>query len=258
MRVDKFFSSQEIASRSECGQLIKRGRISVNDVIVKSPSLQINENADIIKLDDRVVGYKKHLYIMLNKPQGVVSATDDNVNTTVVDILPDELKRKGIFPAGRLDKDTIGFVLMTTDGDFAHRILSPQKHIAKTYIAIIDGIVDSSDIEAFKTGMELESGEQCKPATLEIINDVKPGDIEFLGDITKEQTLVRIVIVEGKYHQVKRMFAAREKYVLLLKRVRMGDVILDNSLKEGECRELTQTEIDCGFVQKSQKQKENT
>lgn len=254
MRIDKFFSSQELASRSETSVLIKKGAVTVNDVAVKSPAIKVDPENDCVRLHGEKIIYREHLYVMLNKPQGVVSATDDNVHKTVVDILPEHLKRKSIFPAGRLDKDTLGFVLMTTDGDFAHQILSPQKHISKEYVAIVDGVVDDSDIKAFESGMELASGEQCKPALLEVITDnLSKTDVACLGTVEVGHTHVRITLVEGKYHQIKRMFAARDKNVILLKRIKMGQVLLDENLAPGQCRELTKAEIDDGFVQKSQK-----
>lgn len=228
-RLDKIIASQGQYSRSEVKKLVKDGRVTLDGVTVKSSDVKADPNKNIIAIDGKSIGYKKHLYIMLNKPQGVVSATEDTDHKTVIDLIPKELKRDGLFPAGRLDGDTVGFVLVTDDGDFAHRILSPKNHIMKTYHATLQRPVTQEDIDAFRNGIELKDGTLCLEA------QVRPID----GD----EPIAEIKICEGKYHQVKRMFAALGNKVIYLKRVKMGELSLDENLKEGQCRELTDEEL---------------
>ena len=231
MRLDKFFASQSLATRKEVKELVKKGLIKINGIPAQSSDMAITPDQDVILLNGKTISYKEHIYIMLNKPQGVVSATEDNLHTTVLDLIPPELFRKGLFPAGRLDKDTVGFVLITDDGDFAHRILSPKKHVSKTYEAIISDAVSPEDISAFQEGLQLKDGTLCLRAELRIL---EPG----------KQPLVQIVIHEGKYHQIKRMFEAREKRVLFLKRTKIGNLSLDDNLAPGECKEILHKELD--------------
>lgn len=231
MRLDKFFTSQSLATRKEAKELVKQGRITVNGETVKFSDTQIDPSCDIILLDGKNVSYKEYIYIMLNKPQGVVSATEDRQHQTVLDLVPPALYRKGLFPAGRLDKDTEGFVLLTDDGDFAHRILSPQKHIPKTYHAIINKPIDETDISAFREGLRLSDGTVCMRAELRLLED-------------SAEPLVEVVLQEGKYHQVKRMFESRGKRVVYLKRTQMGGLPLDPELKSGECREILHKELE--------------
>lgn len=230
MRLDKFFSSQSLASRKEVRTLIKAGRIMVNGQPALSPEQPVEPARDSIRLDGAEIAYQEHIYLMMNKPQGVVSATEDGHCRTVLDLVPPELWRKGLFPAGRLDKDTVGFVLLTDDGDFAHRILSPKRHFPKTYEAVISAPVDSADIAAFEAGLPLADGTVCRPAGLSVL---KVG----------EQPLVRIVLHEGKYHQIKRMFEARGKRVLWLKRTMIGGLALDEALPAGGCRAILHKEL---------------
>ena len=229
-RIDKIISSQGQYSRSEVKKLIKGGRITLNGRVLKSSDEKAGPDSCVIAIDGKPLGYKKHIYIMLNKPQGVVSATDDRDHKTVIDLVPKELKRAGLFPAGRLDGDTVGFVLITDDGDFAHRILSPKNHIMKTYHATLQRPVTQADIDAFRNGIELKDGTLCLEA------QVKPLD--------SDEPMAEIKICEGKYHQVKRMFAALGNKVVYLKRVKMGELCLDESLKEGQCREITAEELE--------------
>ena len=230
MRLDKFFSSQSLASRKEVRTLVKAGRIIVNGQPALSPEQPVDPAADSIRLDGEEIAYQEHVYLMLNKPQGVVSATEDGRCRTVLDLVPPELWRKGLFPAGRLDKDTVGFVLLTDDGDFAHRILSPKQHVPKTYEAIISAPVNRTDIAAFEAGLPLADGTVCRPAALSVLNE-------------GEQPLVRIVLHEGKYHQIKRMFEARGKRVLWLKRTMIGGLELDKTLPPGGCRAILHKEL---------------
>lgn len=229
-RLDKILASQGALSRKEVKDMIKKGRIQLNGTVVKDSSVKVDENKDTVSVDGVVLVLKKHIYIMLNKPQGVVSASDSEKDETVVDLVPEELYRKGLFPAGRLDKDTTGFVLITDDGDFAHRILSPKNHIFKTYIAGLEHSLSDDDIKSLENGITLGDGTVLKEAKIEIIKD---GDKPF----------VKIMICEGKYHQVKRMFAATGNKVVSLHRSKMGGLELDKSLEPGECREISPEEL---------------
>lgn len=228
-RLDKILASQGTLSRKEVKEMIRKGRIQLNGTVIKDSSVKVDENKDSVSVDGTEITLKKHIYIMLNKPQGVVSASDSDKDETVVDLVPDELYRKGLFPAGRLDKDTTGFVLITDDGDFAHRILSPKNHIFKTYIAGLQHELSDDDIKSLENGITLGDGTVLKEAKVEVIKGDKP--------------YVRIMICEGKYHQVKRMFAATGNKVVSLHRMKMGKLELDNTLKPGECREITPEEL---------------
>lgn len=228
-RIDKIIASQGKYSRSEVKKLVRDGRVTLDGQTVKSSDIKADPDQCNIAIDGKSIGYKKHLYIMLNKPQGVVSATEDTDHKTVIDLVPKELKRDGLFPAGRLDGDTVGFVLITDDGDFAHRILSPKNHIMKTYHATLQRPVTQEDIDAFKNGIELKDGTLCLEA------QVRP--------LEGDEPMAEIKICEGKYHQVKRMFAALGNKVVFLRRVKMGKLSLDESLGEGQCREITAEEL---------------
>ena len=229
-RLDKALSNSGYGSRKDIKLLLKQGRISVDGETVKDPGIQIDAEINIIKIDSIEIKYKKYIYIMMNKPAGVISATFDKHHKTVIDLLPEEFKRFEVFPAGRLDIDTEGFVLLTNDGQLAHDILSPKKHVLKTYFAKVKGIVTDEDIVEFQNGITLEDGYKCLSAKLEILE-------------ASEVSQVKISIHEGKFHQVKRMFEAVGKEVIYLKRVSMGDLELDNSLQLGECRELSSEEL---------------
>ncbi len=210
--------------------MIKKGRITLNGAVVKDSSVKVDENSDLVAVDGEIITLKKHIYIMLNKPQGVVSASDSDTDETVVDLVPEELYRKGLFPAGRLDKDTTGFVLITDDGDFAHKILSPKNHIFKTYIAGLEQTLSDDHIKELENGITLGDGTVLKEAKVEVLNNT-------------DKPTVKIQICEGKYHQVKRMFAATGNKVISLHRSKMGDLDLDQGLKMGECREITPEEL---------------
>ena len=229
-RLDKIIASQGKYSRSEVKKLVRAGLVTLNGEKVKSADIKVNAEKDTVTVDGENICYKKHIYIMLNKPQGVVSATDDPVHKTVIDLVPPALFRQGLFPAGRLDGDTTGFVLITDDGDFAHRILSPKNHIMKTYHATLDHSLTDEDIKSFTEGIELRDGTLCLEAQVKMLSEKPP--------------VAEVKIHEGKYHQVKRMFAALGNKVIALRRVKMGGLYLDEGLREGECREITADELE--------------
>lgn len=229
-RLDKVIASQGTASRNDVRKLIYKGKVSVNGEIIKKIDFKVNPDTDEIVVEGNPLNHKKFIYIMMNKPAGVICATFDKKEKTVLDLLPSNLMRKEIFPAGRLDKDTEGFVLITDDGELAHNILSPRKHIEKEYIAKINAPVTTEDIDIFARGIELSGGVKCKPAEVFVLED---------GDTP----LVKIIITEGMYHQIKKMFIARGKKVTYLKRIRMGKLYLDENLELGKSRELTKDEV---------------
>lgn len=233
MRIDKFLANQDIGSRSQVKQYIKKGMISVNGIVCKSPEQKIDENADQISYNGKVIGYQKHHYYMLNKPSGCVSATNDNLHITVLDLLKASVPVKNLFPVGRLDIDTEGLLLITDDGELSHNLLSPSKHVAKTYFARIDGLATEEHIKAFKEGLDIGDDKPTKPGTLVIKNT-------DLGTQTSE---ILLTITEGRYHQVKRSFEALGMKVIYLKRLSMGSLTLDEALAPGEFRELTGTEL---------------
>lgn len=230
MRLDKLLANTGFGSRKDVKEKIRKSHVTVNDKIIKSSKHKIDLDKDIVLVDNMRVDYREFIYIMLNKPAGYISATEDKREKTVIDLLEDSIKYFEPFPVGRLDKDTEGLLLLTNDGELAHQLTSPKKEIEKTYYAIIDGIVTEEDIVAFKKGVTLKEGYFTKPATLEILVSDKKSEIE-------------LTITEGKYHQVKRMFASQGKKVKFLKRIRMGNLLLDPSLKKGSYRELTEVEL---------------
>ena len=229
-RLDKILASQGTLSRRDVKGIIKKGRVIINGKVVKDSAVKVDLNIDEVRIDGEIINLKKHIYIMMNKPQGVISASDSENDETVVDLVPEELYRKGLFPAGRLDKDTTGFVLITDDGDFAHKILSPKNHIFKTYLARLEHQLSDDNIKMLENGITLADGTTLKEAKVEIVEH-------------SENPLVKIMICEGKYHQVKRMFAAAGNKVIALHRSKMGDLELDENLKPGECREITLDEL---------------
>lgn len=229
-RLDKVLSNMGYGSRKDVKSYIKDGFVKINGEIINDNGLRIDPYKDRIQFKDGVVDYRKFIYLMMNKPQGLVSSTDDPLTRTVIDLLAPEYQIYKPFPAGRLDKDTEGLLLITNDGQLAHQLLSPKKGVHKVYYVEVDGYVDESYIEKFKNGMVLDDGYQTLPAVLEIIN----------SDIISK---VNLTIQEGKYHQVKRMFESISMKVIFLKRISMGPLKLDLRLKPGEYRELTDEEI---------------
>ena len=228
-RLDKLLCSQGTLTRSEAGRVIRSGRVTVDGMVCRQPAQVLDPAAHTVAVDGRALGYAEFVYWMLNKPAGILCVSRDPKAPTVVDLLPAEQQRRGLFPAGRLDKDTHGLVLITDDGDFAHRILSPRHHIPKTYPAVLDKPLTAAAADAFRAGPTLEDGTQCLPAQVRVL---QPG----------ESPLVEVVIYEGKFHQIKRMFAAVGCHVEWLKRVKMGGLSLDETLEEGACRPLTPEE----------------
>lgn len=228
MRLDRFLSGQLSISRADAKELIKKRLVTVNGETAKLFDMKIDPSSAAVCAEGRPVAYREHIYIMLNKPAGTVCATRDRLTETVLELIPPELRRQGLFPAGRLDKDTVGFVLITDDGVFAHEILSPKKHVNKRYFAVLEKNIRPQDIEAFGSGIVIDGGERCLPAELEV---------------TEKPNEVFITLREGMYHQIKRMAEAVDNRVLYLKRVSIGGLKLDAALAEGECREITPEEL---------------
>ena len=233
MRLDKFLVACAVGSRTEVKNFLKSGRVTVNGKKEKSAKLQINEETDEICFDGQKLDYEEFVYYMMNKPQGVISATEDPKHKTVLDLLDDLARSKEVFPVGRLDIDTHGLLLLTNDGKLAHALLSPKRHVDKTYLAQVKGIMTEEDIETFAQGIPLK-GFTCQPAKLELVS----------VDAEKNQSLVRVTIAEGKFHQVKRMVAYCGKEVVDLQRLTMGTLTLDEDLKSGEWRRLSKEELE--------------
>ena len=233
MRLDKFLVACAIGSRTEVKNFLKSGRVTVNGKKEKSAKLHINEETDEISFDGQKLDYEEFVYYMMNKPKGVISATEDPKHKTVLDLLDDLARSKEVFPVGRLDIDTHGLLLLTNDGKLAHALLSPKRHVDKTYLAQVKGIMTDEDIETFAQGIPLKDF-TCQPAKLELVSI----------DTEKDQSLVRVTIAEGKFHQVKRMVAYCGKEVVDLQRLTMGTLTLDEDLKRGEWRRLTKEELE--------------
>lgn len=229
-RLDKVLSNFGYGTRKEIKDYIKAGTVKVDGIVAKDGGLHVDPESSVIEIGCETLKYRKYVYVMMNKPAGVVSATFDNKLKTVVDILPEEFKCFDLFPVGRLDIDTEGLLLMTNDGRLAHELLSPKKHVPKRYYALIAGNVTEDDADRFKKGVTLDDGYRTLPAGLEIIRQGEHSEVE-------------VVIMEGKFHQIKRMFEAVGKKVKYLRRMAMGGLKLDENLQTGECRELTAEEI---------------
>ncbi len=230
MRLDKFISTTTILSRAEAKKRIKKG-ILINNVLVKSPDYKVDEFNDQVIIDGVRLVYQKFIYIMMNKPKDTVSATEDAIEKTVVDILNEEDRIQKVFPVGRLDKDTEGLMLLTNDGDLAHRLISPKKNVEKKYYVEVNGELKNEHLEVVKKGVILEDGYRCKPARLEIL------------DSSESSSKANIYITEGKFHQVKRMMKSLGVTVTYLKRLSIGNLSLDKNLKLGEYRYLTDEEL---------------
>ncbi|WP_281738376.1 pseudouridine synthase [Enterococcus dispar] len=233
MRLDKYLADMQIGSRKEVKGYIKKGWVQVNGITVKQDKFQVQPEADTVSYQGVEVRYQKYFYYMLNKPSGVISATTDKQQKTVIDLLQPTDFRPDLFPVGRLDKDTEGFVLLSNDGELAHELLSPKKHVAKEYFAKVSGVMTKEDVVAFAKGLTLDQGEVALPGKLQILK----------VDEVKETSEISLVISEGKFHQVKRMVQAVGKKVTYLRRDRIGAVCLDSELKLGDYRPLTKKEI---------------
>lgn len=229
IRLDKYLADMGIGTRMEVKKLIRQGKVKIDDVVVKSPEQKLDIETQKVYCNGNEVGYERFEYYMLNKPAGYVSATTDTKDKTVLDLITDK-KRKDLFPVGRLDKDTEGLLLITNDGELAHRLLAPKKHVDKLYYAKVEGVVTEDDKKAFAEGVSIGDGEVTKPAVLEILK-------------SDEISEIHLTIQEGKFHQVKRMFEAVGKKVIYLKRLSMGALKLDENLKLGEYRALTEEEL---------------
>lgn len=229
IRLDKFLSGQLNISRNDAKELIKKRLVTINGTVAKLYETKVDPAKDTVVSEGREVTYRKHIYIMMNKPQGVVCSTRDGESKTVLELVPPELFREGIFPAGRLDKDTEGFVFLTDDGALAHNILSPKKHVSKVYFARLEKEAEDSYIDLFAQGLEIDGGDVCLPAKIEILDD---------------RHEVYITIKEGMYHQIKRMAEAVGNKIVYLKRIKIGGVDLDPELPLGACREMLHKEIE--------------
>ena len=233
MRLDKLLSECGVASRKEIRQLIRSGRVSVDGAAAASPEMKLDPYKALVCLDGTKIEYAKYHYYMMNKPAGVLSATDDGRQKTVLDLVTPEMRKIGLFPVGRLDKDTTGLLFLTNDGEFAHRVISPRSGIVKVYHARTEAPVDEADITAFKEGLTLGDGTKCLPAGLKLLPD---------GSCLVE-------VMEGKYHQVKRMLSSRGKPVTELKRLSIGGLKLDKALLPGGFRALEENEL-CSVMKK--------
>lgn len=225
-RLDKIIATQTGYSRKEVKDLIKQKRVRVNNEIISKSDIKVDSESDKIVIDESEIKIKKHIYLILNKPKGYISATEDRSRQTVLDLVPKQYLHRNLFPAGRLDRDTTGLMLITDDGEFAHNILSPKKHVKKIYNVTIDLQVNQEMVNGFKRGVILNDGE-CKSANLEI---------------TGTNTAI-VTLTEGRYHQIKRMFGCYGAKVVELQRIGMGNFKLPNDLKLGECREITENEL---------------
>jgi 16S rRNA pseudouridine516 synthase len=227
-RLDKYLSNAEVLTRSECKIAIKRKQIAVNGVICKDASQKIDAENDVITYNGEVVKFDKFTYIMMNKPSGVVSATDDGKDTTVVDLVPENMQRKGLFPCGRLDKDTVGLVIITNDGVSAHKKLAPKSKTEKVYYFEIADEILGGQVELIEKGVTLKDGYTVSPCKVKMLS----------------KTSGYITLTEGKYHEIKRIFGSLGNKITYLKRVSFGKIVLDENLEEGKARYLTKQEED--------------
>lgn len=232
LRLDKYLADMGIATRRELKGIIKSGRVTVDGKIAAAPDMKIDAEKAAVALDGALLRYAKQHYYMLYKPCGVITATEDRNQRTVLDLLTPELRRMELFPVGRLDKDTSGLLLLTDDGDFAHRVISPKSEVEKLYYAQVDGELTQQDVQAFERGIVLSDGTQCLSAKLNITG----------------KSECTVAVMEGKYHQVRRMLASRGKPVLELKRLSIGGLKLDENMHEGDFRELDQSDLNLVFM----------
>lgn len=233
-RIDKLISSQSEISRTEVKTLIKNGFVTLNGAKILKSDIKADPINDIIEISGEVLRFRRYIYVMMNKPPGVVSASSDKNERTVVDLVPETLKRKGLFPCGRLDKDTEGLIIISDDGAFAHEMLKPHKGVYKLYHAVLDGSITQETVAAFNKGIILADGTALLPAELRQVDDTS--------------NTVSVSICEGKFHQVKKMFLSVGLTVLHLTRISIGALQLDPNLAPGECRELTNEEKTSIFI----------
>lgn len=231
-RIDKLLAAIGCCSRREAVAFAKKGAVAVDGVICRDVSRKVDPETCCLTFQGRRIGYREHVYLMMHKPLGVLSATKDRDQKTVLDLLPRQYRSRGVFPVGRLDKETSGLLLLTDDGALGHALTSPRHHVPKVYHAVADGILGQSDMDAFAAGLELRDGTKCRPAKLDI-RQVENGKSDVL-----------VTVQEGKYHQIRRMLAARNAPVLILERLCEGPVRLDPALQPGQWRELTEQELE--------------
>ena len=227
IRIDKMLSNVTNISRSEIKRFIKRGEVTVNGRVVKTADEKIDPESSDVKLKGQTIRYNEFVYIMLNKPKGILSASNDKSRKTVVDLVPENLKRQKLFPVGRLDKDTTGLIIITNDGEYAHKIISPKNKTEKVYIATLDGELKEELISEFKKGVVLADGTKCRPASLEIL----------------ESNIARLTLFDGKYHEVKRMFGVFGLGVNELHRYAIGGLTLPDTLQSGGCLLMSDEDV---------------
>lgn len=231
-RIDKILSNLGHGTRKEVKALVKKGKVEVDGVIATDSAMKIDPDKAVIKVSGEEINYRKYIYIVMNKPSGVVSATVDKNDETVIDLIDKEYQAFKPFPIGRLDKDTVGLLLITNDGELNHKLIAPKNHVDKVYYAEINKFIDASDVAAFKKGVVIDDGYKCMPADLEVLSANENG------------SEVMVTIQEGKFHQVKRMFESVDKKVVFLRRVSFGPLKLEEDLAEGQCRELSEKELE--------------
>lgn len=234
MRLDKYLADMNIGSRKEVKNYIKKGLVRVNDKQIKSDKFQVDPEKDKVIFDGQEIKYQEFFYYLLHKPAGVVSATQDNHDKTVMDLFSISDYRDDLFPVGRLDKDTEGLLIITNDGAMSHRLLAPKSHVPKEYYAKVAGVMTEEDVKAFAEGITIDGGEVCMPAELKVV----------ARDLDKNTSEIRLVLHEGKFHQVKRMVKAVGKEVTYLKRIKMGNLELDPNLAKGKYKELNEPELE--------------
>lgn len=231
-RIDKILSNLGHGTRKEVKGLLKKGKVEIDGIIVSDSAMKVDPDKAIIKVSGEEIKYRKYIYLIMNKPAGVVSATVDNHDETVIDLIDEEYHAFKPFPIGRLDKDTVGLLLITNDGELNHKLIAPKNHVDKVYYAEINKFVEESDVTTFKKGVVIDDGYKCMPAVLEILRADENG------------SEVMVTIQEGKFHQVKRMFESVDKKVVFLRRISFGPLKLDENLCEGQYRELSEEEIE--------------
>ena len=241
IRLDKYLADMGCGTRSQVKQMIRKGQVEINGEKIKKPEQKITIAQDRVCVAGKEIRYEKYRYYLLHKPAGYVSATTDNRDKTVLELLPENIRRE-LFPVGRLDKDTEGLLLITDDGALAHELLSPKKHVDKTYYAVTDGCMTKEDVQRFAEGLEIGEKKLTMPAKLEILSTRKVEETELEQYPSGWSSEIQLTIKEGKFHQVKRMTEAVGKKVVYLKRISMGVLTLPDDLKKGECRQLTAEE----------------